>query len=107
MKTTKKDEQRLSLKNSGLVPTIQLELDFYRTYCFGEVVDNFKIVTYMKFKNVLMTGCKDVSKKLQNYPTNVGFPLFVPPRCFQKSSSVTFVPLWCPNLPNGRTGVIT
>ena len=45
--------------------------------------------------NILMTGCKDMGKKLWE---NGDFPPFVIPKIFlQKSSSVTFVPLWCPN----------
>ena len=52
----------------------------------------------MKFQKLLMTGCRDMDKKPQKYPQNEGFPPFVtPPQdFFQKSSSVTFVPLWCP-----------
>ena len=39
-----------------------------------------------------------MDKKHQKYPKNGGFPLFVTPQdFFQKSGSVTFVPLWCTN----------
>ena len=53
---------------------------------------------YMKFQKLLMTGCRDMDKKHQKYPKNVVFPPFVTPQdFFQKSGSVTFVPLWCTN----------
>ena len=39
-----------------------------------------------------------MDKKHQKYSQNEGFPPFVTPQIFfQKSGSVTFVPLWCPN----------
>ena len=45
-----------------------------------------------------MTECRDMDKKHQKYPQNGGFPPFVTPQdFFQKSGSVTFAPLWCPN----------
>ena len=52
----------------------------------------------MKFQKILMTGCRDMDKKHQKCPKNGGFPHLWPPKIFfQKSGSVTFVPLWCPN----------
>ena len=52
----------------------------------------------MKFQKLLMTGCRDMDKKHQKYPKNGVFPPFVTPKIFfQKSGSVTFVPLWCTN----------
>ena len=59
-----KCQKCLGLKNRGLVPIIQPDPDFSRIYRFREVVDNVEPITYMKFKNILMTGCKDMSKKL-------------------------------------------
>ena len=45
-----------------------------------------------------MTGCRDMDKKHQKYPKNGFFPHLWPPKIFfQKSGSVTIVPLWCPN----------
>ena len=41
---------------------------------------------YMQFQNFLMTGCR-YGQKISKMPQE-----------FQKSGSVTFVPLWCPNL---------
>ena len=39
-----------------------------------------------------------MSKKRQKYPQNGVFPHLWPPKIFfQKSGSVTFVTLWCPN----------
>ena len=47
----------------------------------------------MKFQKILMTGCKDMNIKLQKFS-----PICSPARVFfQKSGSVTFVSLWCPN----------
>ena len=52
----------------------------------------------MKFQKFLVTGCRDMDKKHPKYPKNGGFPPSVTPKIFfQKSSSVTFVLLWCPN----------
>ena len=62
------------------------------------MLDNVELVMYVKFQKLLMTGCRDMDKKPQKCPQNGFFPPFVtPPRFFQISGSVTFVPLWCPN----------
>ena len=50
----------------GLVPSIQPETDFYHTNGFREVVDNVELITYMKFQNISMTGCKDMDKNVKN-----------------------------------------
>ena len=51
----------------------------------------------MKFQNILMTGCKDMSKTLQNTPEKV-FPFCDSRRFFLfKIRTVTFVPSWYPN----------
>ena len=51
----------------------------------------------MKFKKLLMTGCRDMDKNIKNTPKWV-FPPFVTPQdFFQESGSVTFAPLWYPN----------
>ena len=53
---------------------------------------------YMKFQKLLMTGCRDMDKKIKNTPKMGFFPICDPPIFFfQKLDSITFVPLWCPN----------
>ena len=62
------------------------------------MLDNVNFMINMKFQKLLMTGCRDMDKKHQKYPQNGVFPPFVTPQeFFQKSGSVTFVPLWCTN----------
>ena len=52
---------------------------------------------YVKFQKLLMTGCRDMDKNIKTTP-KMGFSPFVTPKIFfQKSGSITFVPLWCPN----------
>ena len=49
----------------------------------------------MKFQKLLMTGCRDMDIKI---PPKMCFsPICDPQDFFQKSGSVTFVPLWYPN----------
>ena len=50
-------------KNGGLVPTIKPEPDFSWTCGFREVLDNFELITYIKFHKISMTGCRDMGKK--------------------------------------------
>ena len=38
-----------------------------RTYRFRKVADNVQLITRMKFQNILMTGCKDMGKKLKKH----------------------------------------
>ena len=64
-----------------------------------------------------MTGCRDMDKKRQKcFPPLVTPhmdkkrqkcfpPLVTPPDFFQKSGSVTFVPLWCPNFMQKKTSI--
>ena len=62
------------------------------------MLDNVEIIMYIKFQKLLMTGCRDMEKNIQNTP-KMGFsPICDPQDLFQKSGSVTFVPLWCSNL---------
>ena len=62
------------------------------------MLDNVELLMHIKFQKLLMTGCRDMEKKHQKYPQNGGPPPFVTPEIFfQKSGSVSFVPLWCPN----------
>ena len=37
---------------------------------FVELLDNVELITYMKIENILMTGRKDMGKKLQNIKPN-------------------------------------
>ena len=52
---------------------------------------------YVKFQKPLITGCRDMNKNLKNAPKMEVSPFVTPKITFQKSGSVTFVPLWCPN----------
>ena len=62
------------------------------------MLDDVELTMYIKFQKISMTGCRDMDKKHQKCPKNGGYPPFVTPRdFFQKSGSVTIVPLWCPN----------
>ena len=65
-----------------MVPTIQPEPDFSLTYGFRGVVHNVKFVTYIKFQNILRTGCKDIEKNFKNTP-KWGFPSIVTPKIFK------------------------
>ena len=42
------------------------------------MLDNVKLVTYMKFQKLLMTGCRDMDKKHQKHPKNGALPLLYP-----------------------------
>ena len=75
-------KKRQSLKNRGLVPTIQPEPDFSWTCGFRQMLDNVELIMYIKFQKLLMTGCRDMDKKHQKYPQNGGFPPFVTPQDF-------------------------
>ena len=55
------------------------------------MLDNVELLMHIKFQKLLMTGCRDMDKKHQKYPQCGDFTPF------QKSGSVNFVPLWCPN----------
>ena len=57
----------------------------------------------MKFQNILITGCKDMGKKLQKYPQIEGYLPFETTQDFlQKSGAATFVPLWCSNFMQNK-----
>ena len=57
------------------------------------MVDNVKIIIYIKFQNILMTRRYKTLKNPKN-----GFSLICDPQdFFEKSGTVTFVPLWCTN----------
>ena len=63
--TPKKLKKQPSLKNRGLVPTIQPEPDFSWTCGFRQMLDNVELIMYMKFQKLLMTGSRDIDKKHQ------------------------------------------
>ena len=48
--------------------TIKLKPDFSRTCGFHKVVDNAELITYMKFPNSSMIGCKDMDKNCKYNP---------------------------------------
>ena len=93
-------KKRESLKNRGLVPTIQPEPDFSWTCGFRYMLDNVEVIRYMKFQKLLMTGCRDMDKKRQKIPPKWGFSsIFDPPRFFFKNRalSLLYPYVWCPN----------
>ena len=95
-----------SLKNRGLIPTIQPDPDFSLTCGFCLVLDNVELFMYMKFQKFLMTRWRDMDKEHQKWPKNGVFPPFVTPHIFfRKSGSVTFVPLWYLNLMQNKTSI--
>ena len=61
---------------------------------------NVELLMHMKFQKHLITRCRDIDKKHQKCALKMGaFPHLWSPRFFfQKSGTVTFVPLWCINL---------
>ena len=60
-----------SLKKKGQVPTIQTEPDLR----FLRMLGNVELITYMKFQNILTTGCRDMGQKHQKYHLKKVFPL--------------------------------
>ena len=60
------------------------------------MLDNVELIMYMKFQKMLMTRCKYM-EKIKNAPKTFSSSFETPSDFFQKSDSVTFVPLWCPN----------
>ena len=76
-------KKRQSLKNRGLLPTVQQEPDFSWTCDFREVLDTNELITCVKFQKILMTGCRDMDK-IKNVPKMV-FPPFVTPMIFFKN----------------------
>ena len=81
VKTRKMPKKWPSLKNRGLVPTIQPEPDSSWTCRFHLVLDNVKLIMYMKFQKLLMTGLS-MDQKHQKCLKNGGFPPFVNPKIF-------------------------
>ena len=69
-------KKRLSLKNRGLVPTIQPEPDLSWTCGFPQVLHNVELIMYMKFQKTLMTGYRAIDTKHQKCP-KMFFPPFV------------------------------
>ena len=84
-KYTKNGEETTVIKR-GLVATLKPEPDFPRRCGFREVLDNDELITLMEFQNILMTGCRDMGKKLAPQ-MGVVTKIF-----FQNSNSVTFYP---------------
>ena len=48
-KVQKMPTKTKSLKNRGLVPTIKSKQNFVQACGFSNVLDNFELITYMKF----------------------------------------------------------
>ena len=62
------------------------------------MLDNVEVIMYMKFQKILMTWCRDMDKNIKNTTKMRVLPNLWPPKIFfQKSGSVTFVPLSCSN----------
>ena len=83
--------KRQNLKYRNLVPTIQLELDFSWTCGFRWMLDNVKLIMYMKFQKILMTGCRDMDKKHQKCPKNVFSPFVTPQYFFFKNRALSLL----------------
>ena len=62
----------------GLVPTILPEQNFSWTCSFRKVLDNVKLIRYMKFQKILMTGYRAKGKNFKNVPRMRGFPICDP-----------------------------
>ena len=88
----------LRLKNRGLVPTIQPEQDFSLKCDFCEVLDSFELLIRMKFQKTLMTGCRDMSKKLKKYLKKGLSNLLPPPHIFLKVRHCHLFTLMVPQL---------
>ena len=86
------------LKDRGLVPTIQSEQRFSWTCGFHWLLDNVELIMYMKFQKLLLLDAEIWTKDISN-AQKWEFSLICDPQdfFFQKSGSVTFVPLGCPN----------
>ena len=96
-------ENRLSLKNRGLVPNIQPEPDFW-TCGFREVFDKVELVTYVKFQKILMSGRRDMKrygqKRSKMPPKMEFFPHLRPPKIFfSKIGLCHFCKFMVPKLP--------
>ena len=55
------------------------------------MLDNVKLIMYVKFQKILMNGCRDMDKKHQKYPKNGGFPPFVTPLDFFKNRALSLL----------------
>ena len=62
-------------------------------------LDNVELITHVTLQKILMTVCTDMGKKnFKNTPPKGFFPKSVTHQnLYQKSGSITFVFLWCPN----------
>ena len=87
-----------SLKNRGLVPTIEAETDFSWTCSFCWVLDNVEHIMYIKFQETFNDWMQRNRQNSSIMPPKWGLPPIVTPQdFFQRLGSVTFVPLRCPN----------
>ena len=57
-----------SLKNRGLVITIQPELNFSWISDSRQKSDNVMLIMYMKFQKILMTECRDKKTTSKMHP---------------------------------------
>ena len=95
---TKKVKKRPSFKKRGLATTVQPQPDFSRTCSFCEVLGINEDCLNTKFHLNRWSRFWNIGKKHKKCPQNGFFPYLWPPKIFfQKSGSVTFVPLCCPN----------
>ena len=83
-------KKRLSLKNRGLVPTIQPDPDFSWTCGFHWVLHNVELVMYTKFQKILMTGSRDMLKMLKIF-----FFQFVTPNILFKNRALQILEPYC------------
>ena len=67
---------------SSLWDIQRLTTDCTQACSFPKVLDNFKLMMYIKFQKILITGCTDMDKKHQKCPQNGFFSPFPTPQDF-------------------------
>ena len=78
-----------SLKNRGLVPTIEPEPALSQTCGFRKVLDNVELISNIKFPKKLMSECRDI----ENAP-NMGLsPICEPPNILFNNRALSL--LYC------------
>ena len=55
-------------QKQGCGPYYTARNRFFWTCCFRQLLDNVKLIIYMKFQNIFMSGCRLWTKKHQKFP---------------------------------------
>ena len=55
------------------------------------MLDNVELIMYMKFQKLLMTGCRDMDKKIKITPKMGFFPYLWPPKIFFKNRALSLL----------------